>query len=203
MSTPTPDPTQPVRSKPLTQPPLPPIPAIASDAAVSHALRPDLPDWGAYMRPPEDGVAWIHPQDIEIAQALIPSARVFRRSQWDGEHYWLHYGEITLRVRPTLWILTPPVDLDVGEQVELLSRYGANDAGIYHIADILFNARQNQIEFHLRRDDLVIGRPFVREDLRQLHEQHELRAGFYRHELPKAVLPDNIDLLDVGDLLSE
>ena len=46
---------------------------------------PDIkltPKYGYYPRWPEDGDAWVHPEDAALAKALLPSPRVFRR---DGE----------------------------------------------------------------------------------------------------------------------
>ena len=117
-------------------------PKIRMDQAAALAsphYRPHLPDWGVYLRAPADGNAWVHPEDLQLAQTLIPSRRVFKRVRWDGEFYHLHYGPHQLRVRPTMWRRTPDVDLEVNQLVELLARSGAHDAGIYRIADILFH----------------------------------------------------------------
>ncbi|MEO8269192.1 MAG: hypothetical protein ABI557_05700 [Aureliella sp.] len=166
------------------------------------SYRPELPDWGSYLRWPSDGVDWIHPQDIAVVRQLIPSRRVFRRSQWDGEFYHLHYGETTFRVRPSMWVRVPDIDLDVGQQVELLSCHQQNDPGIYHIADIHFVPANGQIEYALQSDDLRLERGFSRDDLRPLHVKYELRSGYYDHPPATASIPDDVDLLDVGKLTS-
>lgn len=167
------------------------------------SYRPELPDWGAFLRPPESGTAWIHPDDIALATALIPGPRVFRRSQWDGEFYHLHYGEVTLRIRPAMWIKVPDIDLEVGQKIELLSRNELNDAGIYHVADIHFNGRSGAIEYFLRRDKLKLEKVFEREDLRPIEVKHELREGYYQHPQPKQIKTDQVESLDVGNLLEE
>ncbi len=167
------------------------------------SYRPDLPDWGVYLRPPQAGTDWMHPEDVQTVQRFIPSPRVWRRSRWDGEYYWLHYGSLTVRVRPTLWQTVPDIDLNVGDQVELLSRCGVNDAGIYRVAEILYSTQRNEVEYYLQRERMPLGQAFHRDDLQPLVEQHQLRVDFYEHEPPKANLPDDLDLLDVGDLLDE
>jgi hypothetical protein len=169
----------------------------------TFSLRPDLPDWGVFLRPPESGIAWIHPDDVEVALKLIPSPRVFRRSRWDGEFYYLHYGDVTLRIRPAMWLKVPDVDLNVGQKVELLSRNSLNDAGIYRIADIHFNGKSGAIEYFLYRDELRIEKVFEREDLRPIEVQYELRDGYYEHPQAKLIKPDELKSLDVGDLLGE
>ena len=182
------------------------VPKVRVDQPAAQAgphYRPQLPDWGVYLRPPEGGDGWIHPLDRQLAQALIPSRRVFKRSSWDGEYYHLHYGRHRLRVKPTLWLQTPPVDLEVDQLVELLAKHGANDAGIYRVADVLYRPEMNQIEFHLKRDELVMEREFSREDLQPLEQHHDLRTGFYSHPPPKSKALDQLDLLDVGNLLDD
>ncbi len=165
------------------------------------SYRPDLPDWGAYLRWPLDGDAWIHPEDLEAAQKLIPSHRVFRRSMWDGQYYWLHYGNVRLRVRPTMWYPVQPVDLEVGQQVELLSRNGENDAGIFRIREILFDPKRREIEFYLRLGELSISRAYSRSDLRLVHVRYQLRAGFFKHQPPKSLPTQDLNTLNVGNVL--
>lgn len=171
------------------------------DSGAGSSYRPELPDFGVYLRWPIEGVDWIHPDDRAVAKGLIPSRKVLRREKWDGEYYWLRYGDQTIRVHPSMWVRVAETDLAVDQQVELLSCHGEHDAGIYRIAEIFFETKSQSIEYVLRRDRLEIPHFFQREDLRPLHVTHKLRDGFYQHAPPKSQLPPGIDLLDVGDLL--
>ena len=49
--------------------------------------RPSIPDCGAYLVWPCEGMDWIHPEDVEQAEKWIPSTRVFRRRSFDSEYY--------------------------------------------------------------------------------------------------------------------
>jgi hypothetical protein len=98
-------------------------------------------------------------------------------------------------------VQVPSIDLEVGQQVELLHQLGRNDAGIYRVAEILYSPEQASIEYILTGDSLRIQRKFTRDDLRPLRVRYSLRSGFYRHEIPKAQIPTDVTLLDVGDLL--
>ncbi len=173
-----------------------------SIAAVS-SYRPDLPDWGAFLRPPASGVDWIHPDDMDQALPMIPSRRVFRRYRWDGEFYWFNYGDTQFRLRPCMWCRLPDVDLEVGQRVELLSHHQRHDAGIYHIAEIVVSRPQTALTFYLRRGALQIEKAFERSDLRPTEVRHALRIGTYPHPRPSCSLPPDYPWLDVGDLLSE
>ena len=173
-----------------------------ADAPAVVSYRPELPDWGAYLRWPSNGDEWIHPQDIELVRRLIPSRRVFRRSQWDGEFYQLHYGETSFRVRPSMWVRVPDIDLEVEQQVELLSCQQQNDPGIYHIADIYFVPASGEIEYALQSDELRLKRKFRRDNLKPLYVKYQLRVGYYDHPPATASMPDDVELLDVGKLTS-
>ncbi len=167
------------------------------------SYRPELPDWGVYLTWPAEGQSWIHAADLSIALRLIPSRRVFHRTRWDRSFYQLHYGELSFRVRPTMWVRVDAVDLQVGQQVELLARDGANDPGIFSIRDILYCPRKSQVEFALSQRGMVLPKRFAREDLRPLKVVHKLRSGFFQHLPQRSNFPPDIDLLNVGDLITE
>lgn len=177
---------------PVTRPP---------DPAVSY--RPDLPDWGVYLTWPETGHGWIHPADLSIALQLIPSRRVFHRTRWDRTFYQLHYGTLSIRVRPTMWVRVEDVDLEVGQQVELLSRDGANDPGVFVVRDLLYCSRTQRVEFALSQRGMTIPRLYLREDLRPLRIAYKLRSVFFQHAPQGSRIPADLELLNVGDLTSE
>ncbi len=169
----------------------------------STDVNPQFPDWGVYLQWPASDDLWVHPEDLTTAKELIPSNRVFRRSAWDGEYYQLSYGEIRLRVLPTMWVHLDGLDLDVGQQVELLSKQGQNDPGVFRIADMLYSDTTKSVVYRLRRDLLELEKLFTRNDLRPLRTHYNLRVGFYRHAAPKFTAFDRVDLLNVGDLFDE
>jgi hypothetical protein len=135
------------------------------------SLRPDLPDWGVYLRWPAEGVDWIHPEDLDVAQALIPGPRVLKRVRWDGDYYYLQYGPQRLRVRPSLWLRVPDLDLEVGQQVEVLSCDLRNDPGIFRIAEIMYSTATLAIEYHLLSTSMELTKKFAREDLRPVNQR--------------------------------
>jgi hypothetical protein len=166
-------------------------------------LRPNLPDWGVYLRWPENGQAWIHPDDISIVVEMIPSHRVYQRMAWDGAYYTLKYGSITFRVKPSMWLRVPAIDLQVGEQIELLSNFSENDAGIFHIRDILFNPVSGEIEYRLQHSNMPIPRSFSRDDLKPIHVDHQLRRSDFSHPPQSSIAFKNVNNLDVGNLSDE
>jgi hypothetical protein len=171
-----------------------------ADPITGTSYRPELPDWGVYLTWPTDGQSWVHPADLSLALRLIPSRRVFQRTHWDRTFYQLRYGELSIRVRPTLWVQVAAVDLQVGQQVELLARNGTNDPGIFTIHDILFCPRKQAIEFSLTQRGMVLLRVVSREDLRPLRVVHQLRSGFFQHLPQTFKFPPDLELLNVGEL---
>lgn len=176
---------------------------MSTENSLPTSYRPELPDWGAYLVWPIEGNAWIHPEDRERAESLIPSQRVFKRHLWDGEYYHLSYGAEQIRVLPSMWLKVPDVDLSMDQQVELLHREGLNDPGIFRISEILFSPEHNRVEYCLHGVLLKMDERFSREDLRPLHVKHELKPGSFPPENPTGELPDGVDLLDVGPLTDE
>ncbi len=167
------------------------------------SMRPELPDWGVYLRWPEDGNSWIHSEDVAVATELVPSRRVFKRIEWDSEFYHLQYGEHCIRVRPSMWTHVPALDLEIGQQVELLAQFGKHDPGVFRIEDILYDAEKQRVEFALNRGEIVLETLFLRSDIKPVFVKHHLRVGYYQHQPPKLVDDSHAESLDVGDLTDE
>lgn len=164
------------------------------------AYRPDMPDFGAYLIWPSTGVDWIHPDDLKLAERLIPSQRVFRRVKFDGLYYHLEYGPIQLRVKPTMWTGLPRCDALVGDRVELISHFGQYDPGIATIVDVHCNRAGDRLEFRLRRNEMTLPTVFSRSHFRVLSPRFLLRVGYYMHEPPAFSPPPDLDWLNVGEL---
>ncbi|MFN3191839.1 MAG: hypothetical protein ACE361_15110 [Aureliella sp.] len=175
--------------------------ANGSEESISY--RPDMPDWGAFLRWPEDGEQWICDEDVEVVRQLVPSRRVWRRTDWQDGFYHLCYGETKVRVRPSMWTAAPAIDLEVGQQVEVLSKQGENDPGIFRIREILLTECLTACEYVLQRDEMPLEHVFQRNDLRPIHVRYELRSGYYEHQRPRAQQLESSELLDVGDLESD
>ncbi len=47
-------------------------------------MRPELPDYGVFLRWPAAGTAWIHAEDRALVARWIPGNHVFRRESYDG-----------------------------------------------------------------------------------------------------------------------
>ncbi len=132
-----------------------------------HPLKTD-PKYGCFPWWPEDGNDWVHPEDVAQARAMIPSGRVFRRDGTDGEFLLMHYGDITLRVRRTLWQEVEHEGFELGDWVEVLSRGLRNEPRTGVIREILWDERTNVIHYLIAENDVPINEPLTRDDLRRV-----------------------------------
>ena len=78
---------------------------------------PLLPDYGCIPRWPQEGQAFIHPDDVPIATRCFPSERVLRRDRFDGVYYHYSYGAIRFRLRPSMWLTVKPEGIDIGDVI--------------------------------------------------------------------------------------
>lgn len=149
-------------------------------------MRPQLPDYGAYLKWPESGEAWIHPEDVAIVAEVIPSDRVFVRESFDGMYYLLRYGDsIAFRARPALWLPIQGEGLDVGDQVEISGLGMLHEPGIVRITEMRFLERTRRIQYTVISADCRLHGNFFREDLIQLTRKDHLREGDVGHPLPR------------------
>jgi hypothetical protein len=123
------------------------------------------PKYGYFPRWPEDGNDWIHPEDIDQARALIPSGRVFRREGIVGQYSLLHYGHLSIRVRPALWQEVMPEGLDIGDWVEVVSRGMLNSPHTGTIREMLWDEDEQAIRYQITVAGRPIERLYARQDL--------------------------------------
>jgi hypothetical protein len=131
---------------------------------VTPPLKKD-PKYGYYPWWPQDGNDWIHPGDVAIARAMIPSNRVFRRDGTDGEYLLMHYGGITLRLRHTLWQEVPHEGFEIGDWVEVLGRGMRNEPRTGVIREMLWDERERAIRYQISENGQPIEDLYAREDL--------------------------------------
>jgi hypothetical protein len=124
------------------------------------------PKYGFYPWWPEDGDGWLHPEDVALARDTIPSPRVWRRDGEHGPFVVLHYGPLRLRVKRTLWQEVPPVDFEIGDWVEVLSRGMKNAPRTGVIREIEWEPRARAMRYQISENDLPIPNYYAAEDLR-------------------------------------
>jgi hypothetical protein len=134
------------------------------------------PKYGYFPWWPEDGEGWIHPDDVAVARLLIPSGRIFRRNGRDGALVVLHYGAVTLRVRPTLWQEVEPEGFEIGDWVEVLTRGLKNEPRTGTIAEMLWDDHADAIRYQIVENGQRIETLYSRDDLRHVEPTSQLNT---------------------------
>ena len=138
---------------------------------------PPLPDYGCFVRWPEDGQSFIHPDDVPLATRVIPSGRVLCRFRFDGTYYHYRYGQrIQFRLRPAMWLKVDHEGLDIGDEVETRGPQMQREQFIARVWGMYWVPRKGRILYRLRTPD---GNPvtklFVLDDLMLLSQKESVR----------------------------
>jgi hypothetical protein len=126
------------------------------------------PKYGCFLRWPQDGNDWLHPDDVALARAMIPSGRIFRRDGIHGEFHRLHYGNIMFRARPALWQEVPHEGFDIGDWVEVLSHGMRNEPRTGVIREMLWDEGERAVRYQILENDIPIADLYAREDLQRV-----------------------------------
>lgn len=141
---------------------LPPLPPLKTDPKHGY-----FPWW------PEDGDDWVHPDDVAQARSMIPSPRVWRR---DGtlpatpeDYVVMHYGEVQIRVRRTLWKEVRPEGFEIGDQVEVRTKGMTNEHRVGHVRDVQWDEHAGELRYLLSAaDGHPIDRAYTSGDLKHV-----------------------------------
>jgi len=126
------------------------------------------PKYGYFPWWPEDGDAWVHPEDVAMARVMLPSQRVFRRDGSQGEYLLMHYGDVTLRVRRTLWQEVEPEGFGIGDWVEVRARGMLNEPRTGIIREMLWDERVPGMRYQISENGQPIEQLYAREDLQHV-----------------------------------
>jgi hypothetical protein len=129
------------------------------------------PKYGYFRWWPEtsnlvDSDAWLHPDDVATARAMIPSGRVFRREGTDGEFGLFHYGDVTLRAKPVLWQEIEPEGFEIGDWVEVRTRGMTNEPRTGTIAEMMWDEHAGEIRYQIVENGARIDAEYTRDDLK-------------------------------------
>ncbi|OYP32391.1 DUF6960 family protein [Rhodopirellula sp. MGV] len=145
---------------------------------------PTLPDYGCFLRWPENGQSFIHPDDVAIVTHLIPSPRVFKRVQFDGTYYHYRYGSTGFRLRPAMWNKVQDEGIEIGDQVETVGTGFDREHFVATVWGMYFVARKGCILYRLKRADRVVPTLFASTHLRLLHDKATVRPANTRYRSP-------------------
>jgi hypothetical protein len=114
---------------------------------------------------------WIHPDDLPLAEKIVPGFRIFRREPSDAPderkqgYARLHYGKQSFRAFPIVWLEVASEGFEVGDRVEIKSEHGKRKPGLANIDQMLWNRNAKQIEYFLIRNGMKLERKFEGHEL--------------------------------------
>jgi len=146
---------------------------------------PPLPDYGCIARWPEDGQAFIHPDDVPIACRCLPSERVLRRDHFDGVYYHFSYGPVRFRLRPTMWLKVKADGIDIGDVVETTGLGLERELFVAQIWGMYYVARKGCILYRLRRGSTRVPQLYTAGQMRLITDKTTLKPGDTIHPEPK------------------
>jgi hypothetical protein len=126
------------------------------------------PKYGYFPWWPEDGDAWVHPEDVAAARGMLPSNRVFCRDGSEGEFLLMRYGDVTLRVRRTLWQEVAPEGFEIGDWVEVRPHGMLNEPRTGVIREVLWDERRRAMRYQISENGQLIEQFYSREDLQRV-----------------------------------
>lgn len=167
---------------------LPPLPPIKTD-----------PKYGYFPWWPEDGNAWIHPDNVAAVRTMIPSPRIWCRdgvsdSADDSASAFviMHYGKVQIRVRHTLWREIEPPVFNLGDVVEVRTRGMTNEPHTGHIREMHWDDRDDVVRYWLTlADGTLLERSYVADDLKPVE------PPAHEPEVRREPMPDNGDELGI------
>ncbi len=130
-------------------------------------------------RPPKHGVclwwsdrqpSWIHPEDEEMADAMVPGDRVFRRDECENYsdrelgYSQFEYGDMKFRALPAIWLELKTAGYELGDFVQIKSQYGKRESMVATISEIKWNRLHRRIEYVLTAGGRTTSRPFTADE---------------------------------------
>tara|TARA_R110002049_G_scaffold72490_6_gene187368 strand:- start:49713 stop:50201 length:489 start_codon:yes stop_codon:yes gene_type:complete len=150
-------------------------------------LSPPLPDYGCIARWPQDGQGFIHPDDVAIANKLIPSERILRRDHFDGTYYHVRYGRFRVRLKPCLWLPVTDEGIDIGDQVETIGVGMERELFVAEVAGMYYVRRKGRILYRLAKNGKLVPRLYLHEQMRLLTDKSKLSPSDVEYPTPKDI----------------
>ena len=132
-----------------------------------------MPKHGVFIRWPEAGLEdFVHPEDVELATQVMPGSRIFEMDTCPLEadvlagYRLLSYGDLSIRIKPAMWLRVKDIGYRVGDRVEVLSKNGTQQPVIGNLAEVSYNPIARQTEYRIEVNGMVLRKKFHQEDFR-------------------------------------
>ncbi len=119
----------------------------------------------------DDLPSWIHPDDVEIAERLVPGNRVFRREDCQNfadrklGYTEFSYGDQKFRALPAIWLPVQSEGIEIGDLVEVKSQLGKRRPALHDVCEIRWNRHVRRIEYFVDGHAKHYSQPLTADDL--------------------------------------
>jgi len=109
---------------------------------------------------------WVHPDDVQTAERLIPGYRVFKRCECENSsdrelgYSIFQYGQECFRGKPALWLEVQCHGFEIGDLIEIRSLFGKLSPQIAVITAILWNRNSLEIQYFVSVNGARVQRPY-------------------------------------------
>ena len=143
-----------------------------SAVQVAHSQLKRLTKFGVFLWWSDQIPSWVHPDDVETAERLVPGHRVFKRGECENAsdrelgYSMFQYGQECFRGKPALWLEVESHGFEIGDLIEIKSLNGKLHPQIAVISAILWNRNALEIQYFVSVNDARMQRPFSINEIR-------------------------------------
>ena len=143
-----------------------------------------LPKHGVFFRWPAEGdFEWVHPDDRDLIQQMIPGSRIFCRDicedaeDRENGYYSIEYGGVKIRVKPAMWLLVDHEGYEVGDRIEVKSNHGKHTPVIGNIREIEYDPIGRRTIYLITVNDIPLKKKFFKEDFHPCRRLEQPLSG--------------------------
>ena len=126
---------------------------------------------GVFFRWPAEGdFEWVHPDDRDLIESMIPGSRIFCRdlcedaTDREAGYFSIEYGGVKIRVKPAMWLLVDHEGHEVGDRVEVKSNHGKHTPVIGNIREIEYDPIGRRTLYFISVNQIPLAKKFYKED---------------------------------------
>jgi hypothetical protein len=139
---------------------------------------------GVFFRWPAEGdFEWVHPEDRDLIESMIPGSRIFCRdycedaADREAGYFSIQYGGVKIRVKPAMWLHVDHEGHEVGDRIEVLSNHGKHTPVIGNIREIEYDPIARQTVYFITVNQIPLPKKFLKQDFRPCRRLEQPLSG--------------------------
>jgi|GEM_PF-854371 len=139
---------------------------------------------GVFFRWPAEGdFEWVHPDDRNLIESMIPGSRIFCRdlceaaADREAGYYSIQYGGIAIRIKPAMWLHVDHEGHEVGDRIEVKSNHGKHTPVIGNIREIEYDPIARRTIYFITVNQIPLAKKFYKEDFQPCRRLEQPLSG--------------------------